>query len=69
MIGLPHSVGAAYVVLGQANGTEPRVGHVLNSNVYGGGSSAQYHTYFGNYPETTTPDYIITKTAGTLGED
>jgi hypothetical protein len=69
MIGLPHRVGAAYVVLGQANGTEPRVGHILNSNAYGGGSPAQYHTYFGNYPETTTPDYIITKVAGTLGED
>ena len=69
MIGLPHRVGAAFVVLGQANGTEPRVGHVLNSNVYGGGSPAQYHTYFGNYPASTTPDYIITKVAGTLGED
>ena len=69
MIGLPHRVGAAFVVLGQANGTQKRVGHILNSNVYGGGSAAQHHTYFGNYPETTTPDYIITKTAGTLGED
>ena len=69
MIGLPHRVGAAFVVLGQANGTERRVGHVLNSNLYGGGSAAQHHTYFGNYPETTTPDYIITKKAGTLGED
>ena len=69
MIGLPHRVGAAFVVLGQANGTQKRVGHILNSNLYGGGSAAQHHTYFGNYPETTTPDYIITKTAGTLGED
>ena len=69
MIGLPHRVGAAFVVLGQANGTQRRVGHVLNSNLYGGGSAAQHHTYFGNYPETTTPDYIITKKAGTLGED
>ena len=69
MIGLPHRVGAAYVVLGQANGTEPRVGHVLNSNVYGGGSVSQFHTYYGNYPESTSPDYIITKVAGTLGED
>ena len=69
MIGLPHRVGAAFVVLGQANGTEPRVGHILNSNAYGGGSPAQYHNYFWNYPETTTPDYIITKVAGTLGED
>jgi hypothetical protein len=69
MIGLPHRVGAAFVVLGQANGTQKRVGHVLNSNLYGGGSAAQHHTYFGNYPETTTPDYIITKKAGTLGED
>jgi len=69
MIGLPHRVGAAFVVLGQANGTQRRVGHILNSNLYGGGSAAQHHTYFGNYPETTTPDYIITKTAGTLGED
>jgi hypothetical protein len=69
MIGLPHRVGAAYAILGQANGTEPRFGHVLNDNVYGDGSTLQYHTYFGNYPETTTPDYIITKAAGTLGED
>ena len=69
MIGLPHRVGAAFVVLGQANGTEKRVGHTLNSNVYGGGSPAQFHSYFSNYPETTTPDYIITKVAGTLGED
>lgn len=69
MIGLPHRVGAAFVVLGQANGTQKRVGHILNSNLYGGGSAAQHHTYFGNYPETTSPDYIITKTAGTLGED
>ena len=68
MIGLPHRVGAAYVVLGQANGTQPRVGHVLNSNVYGGGSPAQYHSYFSNYP-TTTPDKDIVKVAGTLGED
>ena len=60
MIGLPHRVGAAFVVLGQANGTQKRVGHILNSNLYGGGSAAQHHTYFGNYPETTTPDYIIT---------
>ena len=37
MIGLPHRVGAAFVVLGQANGTQRRVGHVLNSNLYGGG--------------------------------
>ena len=69
MIGLPHRVGAAYAILGQANGTEPRFGHVLNQNVYGDGSTLQYHTYFGNYPVLTTPDYIITKTAGTLGED
>jgi hypothetical protein len=69
MIGLPHRVGAAYVVLGQANGTEPRTGHILNSNQYGGGSVSQFHTYYGNYPESTTPDYIITKVAGTLGED
>lgn len=68
MIGLPHRVGAAYVVLGQANGTEPRVGHVLNSNQYGGGSVSQFHTYYGNYP-TTTPSKNIVKVAGTLGED
>lgn len=68
MIGLPHRVGAAYVVLGQENGTEPRFGHILNGKVYGGGSAAQYHTYYGNYP-TTTPDKVITKVRGTLGED
>jgi len=68
MIGLPHRVGAAYVVLGQANGTQPRVGHVLNDAVYGDASPAQYHTYYGNYP-VTTPDNVITKVQGTLGVD
>lgn len=68
MIGLPHRVGAAYVILGQSNGTEPRAGHILNDAVYGDASALQFHTYFGNYP-TTTPDAIITKTAGTIGED
>jgi len=67
MIGLPHRVGAAYVVLGQANGTQKRVGHFLNSNVYGDASPAQFHSYYSNYP-TTTPDKDIVKVAGTLGE-
>jgi hypothetical protein len=66
MIGLPHRVGAALVVLGQSNGSQERKGHVLNSNVYGNLSPAQFHTYYGNYPQTE-PSLCIVKTAGTIG--
>lgn len=65
MIGLPHRVGAALVVFGQANGSEERKGHVLNPPTYYEGG---FHTYFGNYP-VTTPSHCIVKTAGTLSED
>jgi len=63
MIGLPHRVGAAYVVFGQDEGSKERdPEHILNPSVYGGG----FHTYFKSYPETT-PSPVIVKVAGTLG--
>lgn len=61
---LPHRVGGALVVLGQANGEQERdPAHSLTPAHYGPG----VHSYFTSYPETT-PSNVITKVRGTLGE-
>jgi len=61
---LPHRVGGALVVLGQAHGEQERdPAHSLTPAHYGPG----VHSYFTSYPETT-PSNVITKVRGTLGE-
>ena len=61
----PHRVGAALVVLGDDTGEGPRdPQHVLNPPEYGPG----FHHYFPTYP-LTGPSNVITKAAGTLGDD
>ena len=64
---LPHRVCAVQCLLGDSTGETVRdAGHTMDPNpgAYGWGN----HEYFQSYP-LTTPSNVITKVAGTLGED